>query len=99
MLSTDQDNLCRAMLTQVDQLRAQVTTQAAALDAAAARHLDYERRITEFQITIARLAALLITHNVPLPSSSSLSLPSGWRPTPRLPPAPVSIMSASTRRY
>lgn len=56
-LSTDQDNLRRAMLSQVDQLRVQAALHGVALDATACR-LYHEHRIAGIQVTIARLPAL-----------------------------------------
>lgn len=70
MLSTDQAEFRRSLLSQTEQLKQQLALAQQNADSATARHLDAERRVVEFQLTIARLAAILISNGVQLPPSA-----------------------------
>lgn len=68
MLSSDQAAFRKSMFDQIDTLRLQLQDCRTMVEGAVARHLDAERRVVEFQLTIARLAAALIASGVTLPS-------------------------------
>lgn len=74
LLASDQAAFRKALFDQITTLQKELVETRGAEDAAVARYMNAERRVVEFQLTIARLAAALIASGVTLPSSASADL-------------------------
>lgn len=68
LLASDQADFRRSLIEQNQSLRGQMQASHEALERSVSRQLDAERRVADLQITIARLASVLVKSGVTVPA-------------------------------